>query len=129
MTLSLRTLFLCSALGLTLGSAAHADVTLRYLASHGGLSAHELAKELGYYDGTGITLENLGYASGGPESLIALANAESVELVALMLSKLPVEAALRKAGLLPAAAGLHTYRTDADALVALQQLPPRVTPL
>lgn len=73
MTLSLRTLFLSSALGLTLGSAAQADVTLRYLASHGGLSAHELAKELGYYDGTGITLENLGYASGGPESLIALA--------------------------------------------------------
>ncbi|WP_288485729.1 SulP family inorganic anion transporter [uncultured Acidovorax sp.] len=37
--------------------------------------------------------------------------------------KLPVETALRKAGVLPAAAGLITYRTDAEALVALQQLP------
>ena len=37
--------------------------------------------------------------------------------------KLPVETALRKAGVLPAAAGLVTYRTDAEALVALQQLP------
>jgi SulP family sulfate permease len=36
--------------------------------------------------------------------------------------KLPVETALRKASLLPGAAGLVTYRTDADALVALQQL-------
>ena len=42
--------------------------------------------------------------------------------------KLPVEAALRKAGLLPAASGLVTYRTDADALVALQQLPSHATP-
>ena len=37
--------------------------------------------------------------------------------------KLPVETALRKAGVLPAAAGLVTYRTDAEALIALQQLP------
>lgn len=42
--------------------------------------------------------------------------------------KLPVETGLRKAGLLPAAAGLYTYRTDADALVALQQLAPQATP-
>lgn len=49
------------------------DVTLRYLASHGGVNAHELAQELGYFEGTGITVENIGYASGGPESLIALA--------------------------------------------------------
>ncbi len=74
MTLSFRTLALTTALGGSLATAAAAeDVTLRYLASHGGLSPHELAQELGYFDGTGITLENLGYASGGPESLIALA--------------------------------------------------------
>lgn len=49
------------------------DVTLRYLGSQGGVSPHELAAALGYLDGTGITLENLGYAGGGPETLIALA--------------------------------------------------------
>lgn len=63
-----------------LSTAANAeDVTLRYLASHGGLSAHELAEELGYFEGTGITLENVGYATGGPESLMALAGG-SVEI-------------------------------------------------
>lgn len=65
---------------LLLSTAAHAeDVTLRYLASHGGLNAHELAEELGYFEGTGITLENVGYATGGPESLMALAGG-SVEI-------------------------------------------------
>jgi ABC-type nitrate/sulfonate/bicarbonate transport system substrate-binding protein len=53
--------------------AAAEDVTLRYLASHGGLNAHELAQELGYFEGAGVAVENVGYASGGPESLIALA--------------------------------------------------------
>ncbi|MFN3525452.1 MAG: ABC transporter substrate-binding protein [Paracoccus sp. (in: a-proteobacteria)] len=67
-------------LAILLSGTAHAeDVTLRYLASHGGLNAHELAAELGYFDGTGITLENIGYASGGPESLMALAGG-SVEI-------------------------------------------------
>ncbi|WP_075213915.1 ABC transporter substrate-binding protein [Mongoliimonas terrestris] len=60
-------------------SPASADVTIRYLASQGGLSAHELAAELGYFDGAGITLENVGYAQGGPASLVALAGG-SVEL-------------------------------------------------
>lgn len=69
-----------SALAVLLSTAAHAeDVTLRYLGSHGGLNAHELAWELGYYEGTGITLENIGYATGGPESLMALAGG-SVEI-------------------------------------------------
>lgn len=49
------------------------DVVIRYMPSHGGLSAHDLAQELGYFDGTGIVLESAGYASGGPESLMALA--------------------------------------------------------
>ncbi|MBB1493141.1 ABC transporter substrate-binding protein [Paracoccus sp. MC1854] len=79
MTISLRTLALTTALSLALASTAQADVTIRYLASHGGLSAHELAEELGYFQGTGITLDNVGYAGGGPESLMALAGG-SVEL-------------------------------------------------
>ena len=54
-------------------------MTIRYLASQGGLGAQELAAELGYFDGTGITLENVGYAQGGPASLVALAGG-SVEL-------------------------------------------------
>lgn len=78
MTISLRTLVLSTALGLSL-TPAFADVNIRYLASQGGLSAHELAAELGYFDGTGITLENVGYAQGGPASLVALAGG-SVEL-------------------------------------------------
>ncbi len=78
MTRILRTLSLTTALALLSGPAL-ADVTIRYLASQGGLSAHELAAELGYFDGTGITLENVGYATGGPASLVALAGG-SVEL-------------------------------------------------
>ncbi len=73
-----RTFALSTALGLTL-TPAFAEVTIRYLASQGGLSAHELAAELGYFDGTGITLENVGYAQGGPASLVALAGG-SVEI-------------------------------------------------
>ncbi|HEY0033436.1 MAG TPA: ABC transporter substrate-binding protein, partial [Devosia sp.] len=51
------------------GTVVAEDVTIRYLGSAGGLAAHELAAELGYFEGTGITLENVGNASGGPESL------------------------------------------------------------
>ena len=69
---------LSTALGLTL-TPVFADVTIRYLASQGRLNAHELAAELGYFEGTGITLENVGYAQGGPASLVALAGG-SVEL-------------------------------------------------
>lgn len=59
------------ALGLATPAGAADTVKLRYLASQGGLAAHELAAELGYFDGTGITLENVGYAQGGrpPSSL------------------------------------------------------------
>ncbi|MBX4909484.1 MULTISPECIES: ABC transporter substrate-binding protein [Rhizobium] len=64
------------ALGLATPAAATDTVKLRYLASQGGLAAHELAAELGYFDGTGITLENVGYAQGGPASLIALASGD-----------------------------------------------------
>jgi ABC-type nitrate/sulfonate/bicarbonate transport system substrate-binding protein len=78
MNLTLRTLALSTALGLTL-TPAWADVTMRYLAGQGGLSAFELADELGYFKGTGITLENVGYAQGGPASLVALAGG-SVEI-------------------------------------------------
>jgi ABC-type nitrate/sulfonate/bicarbonate transport system substrate-binding protein len=56
------------------GAQATEPVTLRFLASHGGVSPHELAAELGYFDGLGIALENVGYAKGGPESLFGLAS-------------------------------------------------------
>lgn len=79
MTFLTRAFALSTALGLSLASAVQADVTIRYLANQGGLNAHELAAELGYFDGTGITLENVGYAQGGPASLVALTGG-SVEL-------------------------------------------------
>lgn len=79
----MNTTFKSVALGAVLASLALTaqaeDVTIRYLASQGGLNAHELAAELGYFDGTGIKLENVGYAQGGPASLVALAGG-SVEL-------------------------------------------------
>ena len=55
------------------------EVTIRYLASQGGLSGHELADALGYFKDTGIKIENVGYAQGGPASLFALASG-NVEL-------------------------------------------------
>ncbi|OWO94347.1 sulfonate ABC transporter substrate-binding protein [Rhizobium esperanzae] len=64
------------ALGLATPAAAAEAVKLRYLASQGGLAAHELAEELGYFKDTGITFENVGYAQGGPASLIALASGD-----------------------------------------------------
>ncbi|MDK4740356.1 ABC transporter substrate-binding protein [Rhizobium sp. CNPSo 3464] len=55
--------------------AAETDqVTIRYLASQGGLAAHELADALGYFKGTGVTVKDVGYAQGGPASLFALAS-------------------------------------------------------
>ncbi|MBD9639148.1 ABC transporter substrate-binding protein [Ensifer sp. ENS07] len=78
MTFHPRNLLLSAAvtLGLVSPAAAADAVTLRYLASQSGLSAHELAQELGYFDGTGITIESVGYATGGPASLIALASGD-----------------------------------------------------
>ncbi|WP_077963635.1 ABC transporter substrate-binding protein [Ensifer adhaerens] len=78
MTFHPRNLLLSAAvtLGLAAPAVAADAVTLRYLASQGGLSAHELAQELGYFDGTGITIESVGYATGGPASLIALASGD-----------------------------------------------------
>lgn len=78
MTFHPRNLLLSAAvtLGLAAPAVAADAVTLRYLASQGGLSAHELAQELGYFDGTGITVESVGFATGGPASLIALASGD-----------------------------------------------------
>jgi ABC-type nitrate/sulfonate/bicarbonate transport system substrate-binding protein len=78
MTFHPRKLLLSAAVtfGLAAPAVAADAVTLRYLASQGGLSAHELAQELGYFDGTGITIESVGYATGGPASLIALASGD-----------------------------------------------------
>jgi ABC-type nitrate/sulfonate/bicarbonate transport system substrate-binding protein len=78
MTFHSRRLLLSAALFLGIAGTAVAEdpVNLRFLASQGGLSAHELAVELGYFEGTGITIENVGYAAGGPASLIALASGD-----------------------------------------------------
>jgi ABC-type nitrate/sulfonate/bicarbonate transport system substrate-binding protein len=78
MTFHSRKLFLSVALSFALSGTAFAaeEVKFRYLASQGGLSAYELAAELGYFEGTGITIENVGYATGGPASLIALASGD-----------------------------------------------------
>ena len=68
------------AAGLLLAAPAFAaepeQVEIRYLASQGGLAAHELAAALGYFKDTGITLKNVGYAQGGPASLFALASGD-----------------------------------------------------
>jgi len=75
MTITFTPIIAAAALTLGLSGAALAeDVTLRFLTGHGGVSAHELAQELGYFEGTGITLEQVGYSGGGPESLFALAS-------------------------------------------------------
>lgn len=80
MTFRFTPLLTAAALSWGLAGAAQAeDATLRFLTVHGGVSAHELAQALGYFDGTGITLEPVGYSSGGPESLFALAS-RSVEI-------------------------------------------------
>ncbi|MGA1805427.1 ABC transporter substrate-binding protein [Rhizobium sp. HT1-10] len=70
--------------GLLLGAPANyvfaaepEQVTIRYLASQGGLSAHELADALGYFKDTGVTLKDIGYAQGGPASLFALASGDA----------------------------------------------------
>lgn len=88
MTFSFRTLHISTLVAGSLFAAGLAGtafaqspetVKIRYLASQGGVSPHELAAELGYFDGLGIELENVGYAQGGPASLFALA-AGSVDL-------------------------------------------------
>lgn len=80
MTITFKPVLAATALMLGLsGTALAEDVTLRFLAGHGGISAHELALDLGYFEGTGITLEPVGYSGGGPESLFALASG-SVEI-------------------------------------------------
>ncbi len=71
-------LFLSTPMGFAY-AAGQEEVKIRYLASQGGLSGHELADALGYFEGTGIKIENVGYAQGGPASLFALASG-NVEL-------------------------------------------------
>ncbi|TKT76158.1 ABC transporter substrate-binding protein [Aquamicrobium sp. LC103] len=66
--------FLVGGLAVPANAEPTETVTLRYLASRGGISPHELAYELGYFDGRGVELENVGYAGGGPESLFGLAS-------------------------------------------------------
>lgn len=47
--MTIRALFASAAFAALATAAAAQDVTLRFLASHGGLNAHELAAELGYF--------------------------------------------------------------------------------
>jgi ABC-type nitrate/sulfonate/bicarbonate transport system substrate-binding protein len=79
MTYRFKSIIAGVALSLSAATAQAEDVTLRYLSYHGGIAAHELAAALGYFDGTGVTFEGVGYAGGGPESLFALA-AGSVDI-------------------------------------------------
>jgi ABC-type nitrate/sulfonate/bicarbonate transport system substrate-binding protein len=88
MTISRRSLGLGALLALGLSATGLPSLALaqsaepvkfRYLASQGSISQHELASELGYFNGLGIEIENVGYAQGGPASLFALA-AGSVDL-------------------------------------------------
>lgn len=53
--------------------AADEQKTIRYQSYTGMVDPAELADALGYFDGTGITLERLGDVQGGPESLRAAA--------------------------------------------------------
>lgn len=82
-TLSISTLVAGSLFAAGLPGTAFAQspetVKIRYLSSQGSISPHELANELGYFNGLGIEFENVGYAQGGPASLFALA-AGSVDL-------------------------------------------------
>ncbi|MGX0879679.1 ABC-type nitrate/sulfonate/bicarbonate transport system substrate-binding protein [Roseovarius sp. MBR-154] len=79
MTYRFKSIIAGVALSLSAATAQAEDVTLRYLSYHGGIAAHELATALGYFDGTGVKFEGVGYAGGGPESLFALA-AGSVDI-------------------------------------------------
>ena len=82
-TLSISTLVAGSLFAAGLPGTAFAQspetVKIRYLSSQGSISPHELANELGYFNGLGIEFENVGYAQGGPASLFALASGD-VEL-------------------------------------------------
>ncbi|MEQ6281331.1 hypothetical protein [Kluyvera huaxiensis] len=42
--------------GISASARAQDEVTMRYMASYGGISAHELAEALGYFKGTGVML-------------------------------------------------------------------------
>lgn len=59
--------------------------TFRYMPNRGGVSPHELAFVLGYYEPYGIRLENRGFASGGPETLFGLAGG-SIDLASAATS-------------------------------------------
>lgn len=58
---------------LTLPAFAEEPVTFRVFNDRGGVAPHLLAEKLGFYEGTPVRLEQIGYSSGGPESLMALA--------------------------------------------------------
>lgn len=57
-----------------LSAQAGEKVTFRHLSTNGGIEAFELANELGYFEGTDVRLESLGYSQGGPQSLFGVAS-------------------------------------------------------
>lgn len=63
----------CQALGATTERSDAEARTIRYHSGPGLVNHLELADALGYYDGTGIELENLGPVAGGPELLRSVA--------------------------------------------------------
>lgn len=63
----------CQALGATTERSEAEAMTIRYHSGPGLVNHLELADALGYYDGTGIELDNLGPVAGGPELLRSVA--------------------------------------------------------
>lgn len=76
----IRNLFLGLLFSLAFGTSAQAELTVRYLVSSGQVEPQELAEALGYYDGTGVKLQRVGYEQGGPAGLMALAG-NSIDVV------------------------------------------------
>ncbi|KRF12358.1 hypothetical protein ASG90_15375 [Nocardioides sp. Soil797] len=67
----------CQAIGAPAERSDAEARTIRYHSGPGLINHLELADALGYYDGTGIKLKNLGQVAGGPELLRSLATNQS----------------------------------------------------
>lgn len=66
-------------LGLYQAKAGDSTTVIRYLATHGNITAFEIADAKGWLKDKNIRIEQQGYSQGGPESLTALA-AGSVDI-------------------------------------------------
>lgn len=74
---ALAALAACQAIGAPSERSGTAALTIRYHSGPGLINHFELADALGYYDGTGIKLKNLGQVAGGPELLRSLSTNQS----------------------------------------------------